>query len=89
MIVDTSLSVSDGRGVKGFYAKPRFGQLKNFTCINTLIFVTGRNKRAIEEHLDANNELETMLCARGEDAQAEIVRNIIPEGVACIFMRQS
>ena len=31
--------------------------------IDTLIFVTGRNKRAIEDHFDANNELETMLRA--------------------------
>ena len=31
--------------------------------INTLIFVTGRNKRAIEDHFDANIELETMLRA--------------------------
>ena len=29
--------------------------------IDTLIFVTGRNKRAIEDHFDLNNELETML----------------------------
>ena len=28
--------------------------------IDTLIFVTGRNKRAIEDHFDANNELETV-----------------------------
>ena len=48
--------------------------------IDTLIFVTGRNKRAIEDHFDANNELETMLRARGKDAQAEMVRNIIPYG---------
>ena len=49
--------------------------------IDTLIFVTGRNKRAIEDHFDANNELETMLRAKGKDAQADMVRNIIPEGV--------
>ena len=49
--------------------------------IDTLIFVTGRNKRAIEDHFDANNELETMLRAKGQDAQADMVRNIIPEGV--------
>ena len=29
--------------------------------IDTLIFVTGRNKRAIEDHFDANNELESIL----------------------------
>ena len=57
--------------------------------IDTLIFVTGRNKRAIEDHFDANNELETILRAKGRDAQAEMVRNIIPEGVECIFVRQA
>ena len=57
--------------------------------IDTLIFVTGRNKRAIEDHFDANNELETMLRAKGKDAQADMVRNIIPEGVGCIFVRQA
>ena len=57
--------------------------------IDTLIFVTGRNKRAIEDHFDANKELETILRAKGRDAQADMVRNIIPEGVDCIFVRQS
>jgi len=57
--------------------------------INTLIFVTGRNKRAIEDHFDANNELETILRAKGKDAQADMVRNIIPAGVECIFVRQA
>jgi UTP--glucose-1-phosphate uridylyltransferase len=57
--------------------------------IDTLIFVTGRNKRAIEDHFDANNELETMLRAKGKDAQADMVRNIIPGGVECIFVRQA
>ena len=57
--------------------------------IDTLIFVTGRNKRTIEDHFDANYELETMLRAKGKDAKAEMVRNIIPEGVECIFVRQA
>jgi UTP--glucose-1-phosphate uridylyltransferase len=57
--------------------------------IDTLIFVTGRNKRAIEDHFDANNELENMLRAKGKEAQADMVRNIIPEGVECIFVRQA
>ena len=57
--------------------------------IDTLIFVTGRNKRAIEDHFDANNELETMLRAKGKVAQADMVRNIIPAGVECIFVRQA
>lgn len=57
--------------------------------INTLIFVAGRNKRAVEDHFDANNELETMLRAKGKDEQADMVRNIIPKGVECIFLRQA
>jgi UTP--glucose-1-phosphate uridylyltransferase len=57
--------------------------------IDTLIFVTGRNKRAIEDHFDSNQELETMLRSKGKEAQAEMVRNIIPAGVQCIFVRQA
>ena len=57
--------------------------------IDTLIFVTGRNKRAIEDHFDANPELDAILRAKGKEAQAEMVRNIIPAGVECIFVRQA
>ena len=57
--------------------------------IDTLIFVTGRNKRAIEDHFDANIELEAALLAKGKEAEAEMVRNIIPAGVECIFVRQA
>ena len=57
--------------------------------VDTLIFVTGRNKRAIEDHFDNNLELEMALRARGKEDQAEMVKNILPEGVECIFVRQS
>lgn len=57
--------------------------------IDMLIFVTGRNKRAIEDHFDANHELENILRLKGKDAQADRVRNIIPEGVECVFVRQA
>jgi UTP--glucose-1-phosphate uridylyltransferase len=57
--------------------------------IETLIFVTGRNKRAIEDHFDANMELETILRLRGKHEQANMVRNIVPDGVECIFVRQA
>ena len=56
--------------------------------IDTLIFVTGRNKRAIEDHFDSNAELEAALRSRGKNCQADMVRNIIPEAVECIFVRQ-
>ena len=56
--------------------------------IDTLIFVTGRNKRAIEDHFDSNQELEAELLLKGEAEQAEMVHNILPAGVECIFVRQ-
>jgi UTP--glucose-1-phosphate uridylyltransferase len=56
--------------------------------IDTLIFVTGRNKRAIEDHFDNNQELEMALKAKGKHDQAEMVKNIMPAGVECIFVRQ-
>lgn len=56
--------------------------------IDTLIFVTGRNKRAIEDHFDRNLELEAALRAKGKNEQADMVRNILPQGVECIFVRQ-
>ena len=51
--------------------------------IDTLIFVTGRHKRAIEDHFDSNPELENALRAKGRHAEAEMVKNILPEGVEC------
>ena len=56
--------------------------------IDTLIFVTGRNKRSIEDHFDANKELEIALRSVGKREQADMVRNILPKGVECIFVRQ-
>jgi UTP--glucose-1-phosphate uridylyltransferase len=57
--------------------------------IDTLIFVTGRNKRAIEDHFDANFELEAALRAKGKHEEADMVHNILPVGVECIFVRQA
>ncbi len=57
--------------------------------LDTLIFVTGRNKRAIEDHFDANNELEAALLRSGKNAQANMIKNILPAGVECIFVRQA
>ena len=57
--------------------------------IDTLIFVTGRNKRAIEDHFDVNKELELILRSSGKDMQADMVHNILPPHVECIFVRQA
>lgn len=57
--------------------------------IELLIFVTGRNKRSIPDHFDKAYELEAELEAKGKDKLLEIVKNIIPPHVTCIYLRQS
>ena len=56
--------------------------------VDTLIFITGRNKRAIEDHFDGNNELELALRSKGKNEMADMVKNILPVGVECVFVRQ-
>jgi len=56
--------------------------------ITELVFVTGRPKRAIGDHFDANLELEFQLSQKGKHKERDMVRNIVPEGVHCIFIRQ-
>jgi UTP--glucose-1-phosphate uridylyltransferase len=57
--------------------------------IDTLVFVTGKNKRAIEDHFDSNFEIELALKKRGLYEQADMIKNILPSNVECIFVRQS
>lgn len=57
--------------------------------INELIFVTSSSKRAIEDHFDSNFELESNLIERGKFDLLELVRNILPEGVTCAYVRQT
>jgi UTP--glucose-1-phosphate uridylyltransferase len=56
--------------------------------ITQMIFITGRSKRAIEDHFDKAYELETELVARGKEALLEQARDIVPKDVSCIFVRQ-
>ena len=53
-----------------------------------LIFITGRNKRSIEDHFDNASELEASLEASGKKAMLETLRAILPSHVSCIFIRQ-
>ncbi|TVP89347.1 MAG: UTP--glucose-1-phosphate uridylyltransferase [Thioalkalivibrio sp.] len=57
--------------------------------IETLVFVTGRNKRSIPDHFDKAYELETELAERGKDKMLELVRNIVPPEVTCVYVRQT
>ncbi len=56
--------------------------------ITEMVFITGRNKRAIEDHFDKNYELEAILEERGKYQLLEEVRNLIPDNIHCIFVRQ-
>ena len=57
--------------------------------ITEMIFVTGRNKRAIEDHFDKAYELETELEKKNKNVLLDMVRSVLPEGVRCIYIRQA
>lgn len=56
--------------------------------ITQLIFVTSSSKRAIEDHFDTHFELEQRLLQQGKIETLEMVRNIVPAGVDCLYVRQ-
>ena len=57
--------------------------------VNELIFVTSSSKRAIEDHFDKNFEMETELERKGKTALLDLVRNVVPKGVSCVYVRQA
>ena len=56
--------------------------------IRHMIFVTGRSKRAIEDHFDTAYELENELETAGKTALLELVRSVQPHDMDCAFVRQ-
>ena len=57
--------------------------------IDTLIFIIGRNKRAIPDHFDKAYELESELEASGKLDRLAEVQHILPPEISCIYIRQS
>lgn len=57
--------------------------------IEILIFITGRNKVSIPNHFDKAYEIETELERRNKRAELDLVQNIIPGNVKCIYIRQN
>jgi UTP--glucose-1-phosphate uridylyltransferase len=55
--------------------------------ITDLIFITGRNKRAIEDHFDMNPELESSLGNKPE--LLKIAKSVLPAGCRCMYIRQA
>ena len=56
--------------------------------LTEMIFITGRHKRAIEDHFDRAYEIENELASRGKHELLELVRGILPGNVHCIYIRQ-
>jgi UTP--glucose-1-phosphate uridylyltransferase len=54
-----------------------------------LIFITGRSKNSIMDHFDKAYELETELEQRGKQQLLDIVKEVLPPGVTCIYIRQA
>jgi UTP--glucose-1-phosphate uridylyltransferase len=57
--------------------------------ISDMIFVTGRSKRAIEDHFDKAYELESELERRGKTQLLDFVHNLLPKHINCIYIRQA
>jgi UTP--glucose-1-phosphate uridylyltransferase len=57
--------------------------------VTEMIFITGRNKRAIEDHFDKAYELEAELEAANKQKLLSLVRDVIPKNINCIFIRQA
>jgi UTP--glucose-1-phosphate uridylyltransferase len=56
--------------------------------IANLVFITGRNKRAIEDHFDKAYELEVRLEDSNKQHLLASVRNVLPEEATCVYIRQ-
>lgn len=57
--------------------------------ITDMIFITGKNKRSIEDHFDSAYELESDLHTKNKHKLLETIRNIIPKHINCIYIRQT
>src|SRR6201992_311312 len=57
--------------------------------ITDMIFVTGRTKRAIEDHFDKAYELENELALKNKTALLDMPRAVLPNGVSSIYIRQA
>jgi UTP--glucose-1-phosphate uridylyltransferase len=57
--------------------------------ITDMIFITGRNKRAIEDHFDKAYELETELLSRQKNELLDMLQSATPPGINCIYIRQT
>jgi UTP--glucose-1-phosphate uridylyltransferase len=55
---------------------------------DTLIFITGSSKRAIEDHFDSNPELEAVLQAQGKKDLLDTLHGILPSWASCVYIRQ-
>ena len=56
--------------------------------IRQMIFVTGRHKRAIEDHFDLTFELEDALEKSGKAELLAVVRAVKPDDMECVYVRQ-
>lgn len=56
--------------------------------VKQLIFVTSFSKRAIENHFDKNYQLEMELEKKNKTDVLEYLRNMIPDDVSCVYVRQ-
>jgi UTP--glucose-1-phosphate uridylyltransferase len=57
--------------------------------IRHMVFITGRSKRAIEDHFDTTYELESELERNGKQELLDLVRSVQPPDMVCSYVRQA
>ena len=57
--------------------------------ITELIFIISRNKNVIEDHFDKSYELESELEKKNKRGSLELVKQLVPQGVTCTYIRQA
>lgn len=53
-----------------------------------MVFITSHTKNSIMDHFDRDYELEATLERKGKEDLLEAVRDVLPPGITCVYIRQ-
>lgn len=53
-----------------------------------MVFITSHTKNSIMDHFDRDYELENILEKKGKEKLLEAVRDVLPSGISCAYIRQ-
>jgi len=53
-----------------------------------MVFITSHTKNSIMDHFDRDYELEATLEAKGKEELLQAVKDVLPPGISCVYIRQ-